>query len=154
MPRRTVVVSTAVLIAALGLTTAGAAWWATVLVLVGVAASALVLTTCRHSGPLALLPPTMNADGSSLPARWYCDRCGRAWPAKFERPQTPVVRFAGYDETKAVSAARRAGELADRQRTLALERAGLKPAARAASRSASAESADVVALRPRREMAR
>lgn len=39
-----------------------------------------------------------------------------------------MPRFTGYDESKAVGAAKRAAELADRQRALALQRAGIRPA--------------------------
>ena len=39
-------------------------------------------------------------------------------------------KFTGYDESKAVHAAKRAAELADRQRALALQRAGLRPTAK------------------------
>jgi hypothetical protein len=52
------------------------------------------------------------------------------WTAHFERERAPVRRFAGRDESKAVRAAKRAAELADQQRELALQRAGLRPASR------------------------
>jgi hypothetical protein len=86
------------------------------------------LGQCRHPGPLGLLPPTTEADGSAVPARWYCDSCGKTWPAEFDHGHPPVRKFDGYDPTKAVTAARRADDLARRQRALALRRAGLEAA--------------------------
>ncbi len=80
---------------------------------------------CRHRGPLGLLPSVTDETGQRLPPRWYCDNCGRSWPADFEHHQTPVQRFKGYDESKAVSAARRANELEMAQRALAIRRAGI-----------------------------
>lgn len=80
---------------------------------------------CHHRGPLGLLPPVTDSSGLRLPPRWYCDDCGRSWPADFEHHQTPVQRFKGYDESKAVSSARRANELELAQRALAVRRAGL-----------------------------
>lgn len=85
---------------------------------------------CRHPGPLGLLPPVTNRDGTRSPAHWFCDRCGKTWAASFEREHTPILRFDGYDQSKAPDAARRADELERRQRTLALRRAGLAPARR------------------------
>jgi hypothetical protein len=81
---------------------------------------------CSHPGPLALLPATADMDGNRLTPRWYCDSCGLEWPAHFEKDATPIQRFSGYDESKAVSAAKRQEELQERQRTAALERAGLR----------------------------
>jgi hypothetical protein len=94
----------------------------------GAAVLAWKLSSCPHNGRLALLPATADLDGTMLPPRWYCDACGLEWAAHFEKEQTPVLKFSGYDESKAVHAAKRAAELADRQRTLALQRAGLRPA--------------------------
>ena len=85
------------------------------------------LTVCSHQGPLALLPATTDIHGTLLPPRWYCDACGASWTAHFEKEHTPIRKFTGYDESKAVRAAKRAAELADRQRALALQRAGLRP---------------------------
>jgi hypothetical protein len=81
---------------------------------------------CSHPGPLALLPATQDMEGNMLTPRWYCDGCGLEWPAHFEKDATPIQRFSGYDESKAVSAAKRQEELRDRQRLAALERAGLR----------------------------
>ncbi len=83
------------------------------------------LGRCRHSGRLGLLPPTTNADGTRTPARWYCDNCGRSWPAGLEHDSTPVVRFTGYDQTKLPAAARRAAALEKQLQSLAVRRAGL-----------------------------
>jgi len=110
-----------------GLRIPGLPWWGLVASLAIVGAVAWRLSTCPHPGPLALLPATTDLEGTSLPPRWYCDACGRSWAAHFEKEQTPVYKFSGYDESKAVHAARRATELADRQRLLALQRAGLRP---------------------------
>jgi hypothetical protein len=59
------------------------------------------------------------------PARWFCSRCGKEWPAVFDRPKPPVPRFVGHDESKARQAARRAEALAARQVDLAIQRAGM-----------------------------
>jgi hypothetical protein len=83
------------------------------------------LTKCRHGQRLGLLPPVLNERGERVPARWYCDACGKSWPAMFEHGPAPVPRFSGYDQSKAAAAARRAAELEERTRTLALKRAGL-----------------------------
>ena len=88
------------------------------------------LGPCRHPGPLGLLPPVTNADGTRTPAQWFCDQCGRSWTAQFTRENQPVQRFEGHDETKAAAAARRAEDLSRRTRALALRRAGFDPAPR------------------------
>ena len=93
-------------------------------------------TWCRHPGPLGLLPPVANADGTRSPAQWFCDRCGKTWVASFEREQTPILRYDGFDQSKAQNAARRADELERRQRSLALRRAGLTPNRRRPAREA------------------
>lgn len=80
---------------------------------------------CHHRGRLGLLPPTTSADGSRTPARWYCDSCGRSWPAGLEHDRTPIVRFSGYDQTKLPAAARRAATLEKQRQSLAVRRAGL-----------------------------
>lgn len=85
---------------------------------------------CRHAGPLGLLPPVTNADGTRSSAQWFCDRCGKTWPAAFERDQSPILRFDGYDPSKALHAARRADELERHQRRLAVRRAGLSTSRR------------------------
>jgi hypothetical protein len=103
-------------------------------VMVGVAAVGLGLYwlgTCRHSGPLGLLPPTTADDGSRVPARWYCDACGKAWPAGLESDHAPVVRFTGYDESKLPAAAKRAAAFEKQRTVLAAKRAGLAAGARA-----------------------
>jgi hypothetical protein len=84
------------------------------------------LGRCRHGGKLGLLPPTAAADGNRLPARWYCDLCGRSWPAGFEHDSKPIVRFAGYDPTKLPAAARRAATLEKQRQLGAVRRAGLE----------------------------
>jgi hypothetical protein len=91
---------------------------------------------CRHPGPLGLLPPVTNPDGTRSSAHWFCDRCGKTWAASFEREHTPILKFDGYDQSKAPDAARRANELERRQRTLALRRAGLTPQRRRSDREA------------------
>jgi hypothetical protein len=83
------------------------------------------LGRCRHSGRLGLLPPTTDADGTRLPARWYCDACGRSWPARLEHDTAPIVRFSGYDQSKLPAAARRAAALEKQRQSLAVRRAGL-----------------------------
>lgn len=108
-----------------GLRAPGVPTWAVVLGLAAVGALAWRLSICPHAGPLSLLPATTTIAGDPLPARWYCDACGRTWPARFDRPQTPKQIFTGHDESKATAAAKRAAEHEERQRVLALQRAGL-----------------------------
>jgi hypothetical protein len=96
---------------------------------------------CRHSGPLGLLPPVLLADGTRTPAQWFCSACGKSWPAGFDHDRTPVVRYAGFDQTKAPAAARRASVLEKKMQELAVRRAGTRartPAARSATPSLAA----------------
>ena len=84
---------------------------------------------CHHPRPLGLLPPVVLADGHRQPAQWFCERCGRSWPAMLERSTAPIPRFQGHDEGKAREAARRASAYEARMRDLAVQRAGMaKPA--------------------------
>jgi len=80
---------------------------------------------CPHPRPLGLLPPVTGSDGTRTPAQWYCGQCGERFPASFEHDHPPIQRFFGYDETKARNAARRAADLDDRRRQLAVKRAGM-----------------------------
>src|SRR6186713_1742348 len=102
----------------------GGGWW--------------MLAKCHHRGRLGLLPPTTLADGSRVPARWYCDGCGKTWDAAFDRDTAPVVKFTGYDQSKAPAAARQAADLRDRQQAAAVRRAGYA-ARRAVGRAKTAE---------------
>jgi hypothetical protein len=103
---------------------------------------------CRHPGPLGLLPPSTDDAGQPVPARWFCDACGQSWPAAFDHGQPPVRRFDGYDPSKAVTAAKRADDLARRQRALAVRRAGLEtPRQPTRQPRIQPESAEVVAIR-------
>jgi hypothetical protein len=133
-----------------GLRIPGLPWWAFAVGLVVIGALAWRLSVCPHDGPLALLPATTDLNGSHLPARWYCDACGAAWAANFEKEHTPVRKFTGYDESKAVTAAKRAAELAERQRALALQRAGLRPTGKKAKPvpepALTTDTADVVPI--------
>ena len=88
----------------------GAMWWS---------------MRCHHYGPLGLLPSVTDESGQRVPPRWYCDKCGKEWPANFEHAHPPVMRFEGYDESKAVLSAKRATELESQQRVLAVKRAGI-----------------------------
>ena len=126
---RRISVSTVVVVVALaiGFEVRGVSPWLVILAAGVLAVGAWQLSVCRHAGPLALLPATSGLDGSTLPPRWHCDRCGATWPARFEKTHTPVRRFTGYDQSKAAIAARRAAELSDRRRALAVQRAGLSP---------------------------
>lgn len=83
------------------------------------------LGRCRHPRPLALLPPVTDEDGRRQPAQWSCSQCGERFPANFEHERLPIPRFTGYDESKATAAARRAADLEQRQRRLAVKRAGM-----------------------------
>jgi hypothetical protein len=114
-----------------GVALLGGAWW--------------MLARCRHRDRLGLLPPTTLADGTRLSARWYCDECGKTWNASFERDTAPVVKFTGYDQSKAPAAARQAAELRERQQAAAVRRAGYA-ARRAASRAKTAEASPLVAF--------
>jgi hypothetical protein len=126
--RRILACSVMIVAVAGGLRIPGLPPWALILGIAVVGALAWRLSTCPHDGPLALLPSTTDLDGAHLPPRWFCDACGSTWAANFDKEHTPVTKFTGYDESKAVSAAKRANELAERQRALALQRAGLRPA--------------------------
>lgn len=97
------------------------------------AAAGWRLSRCAHPGPLGLLPPVTNPDGTRTAPHWFCGACGKSWPTSFEHDQRPVPRFEGYDETKAAQAARRAEELEKRQRALAVRRAGLAVSRRSAA---------------------
>jgi hypothetical protein len=124
-----------VLAVAGGLQIPGLPPWGLIVGLAVIGVLAWRLSVCPHDGPLALLPATTDLDGTALPPRWHCDACGLTWAANFEKQHTPILKFSGYDESKAVGAAKRAAELEERQRALALQRAGLRPAAAAAVRS-------------------
>jgi hypothetical protein len=104
-----------------------------------------MLARCHHNDRLGLLPPTTLADGSRLPARWYCDGCGKTWNAVFDRDTAPVVRFTGYDQSKAPAAARHAADLRDRQQAAAVRRAGYA-VRRAPGRTKAAEASPLVAF--------
>lgn len=86
---------------------------------------ACIALQCSHPGPLGLWPAVINETGEHVPARWFCDHCGRSWPAAIEHGRPPIQKFAGYDPSKAVQSAHRATELELRQRALALRRAGI-----------------------------
>ena len=118
-------------------------------ILLGVALAPLVgayAFRCHHPGPLGLLPPTTEADGTRLPARWFCDRCSRTWPAGFEHEHRPIPRYEGFDQSKAPEAARRADDLYKKTHAMALRRAGFTADKRKTERPA----AEVVAIEPLR----
>ena len=126
-------------------------FWGVLLSIGTFVAAAWQFARCRHSGPLGLLPPMHDETGALVPARWYCDRCGNSWPAVFERDQQPITRFAGYDESKAPAASRRADELARRQRALAMRRAGIATGLSAERRAAARpDPAEIVPIAKRR----
>jgi|SRR5579863_3326756 len=137
---------------ALGAVTVVTVLWTSVAA--GASVVALVvwqLMKCRHRQPLGLLPPVMNERGEQVPARWYCDECGQSWPAMFERGRGPVQRFTGYDQSKAAEAAKRAGELEERTRALALRRSGInRPVAAAKTRVRPAPPLKPVSIHGRR----
>jgi hypothetical protein len=135
-----------ILLSTVALIATGTLGWAAAL---GGAAAVLIgarAFRCSHPGPLGLLPPTTAGDGTRTPAQWFCDSCGKTWPAVFEREQRPIRRFEGYDASKAAEAARRADDLYKRQQAMAMRRAGL------ATRRTRAErpQADVVPIEPLR----
>lgn len=99
------------------------------------------LSVCPHHGPLALLPSTTDLDGAKLPARWFCDACGKTWAANLEKPQTPIQKFKGYDESKATQSAKRARELVESTRILAARRAGVRPSHTTKTADAATEGA-------------
>ena len=86
---------------------------------------ACVALRCSHAGPLGLWPATVSDTGEIVSARWFCDRCGKSWPAGFDHGKPPVQKFTGYDPSKAIRSAHRATELELRQRALACKRAGI-----------------------------
>src|SRR4051812_23309684 len=106
--RRIVACIVLLLALAAGLQVSAMPWWGLTALMAGAALLAWKLSACPHGGPLALLPATADLDGTMRPPRWYCDACGAEWAAHFEKDQTPVRKFIGYDETKAVHAAKRA----------------------------------------------
>lgn len=108
------------------------------------------LFRCRHASP-GLLPPITNTDGSRVSARWCCHECGKTWPATFEHDTRPIQKYSGYDESKAIAAARRADQLSRQQRGLAVRRAGTARRPRPVSPLASA---DVVAITRGHRMAK
>lgn len=122
--RRTLACLLFVVVCMVALMTTGTYRLAMIVPLAAAAAVVWRVWQCHHPGPLGLLPPTFESDGTRVPARWFCDACGASWPANFERDQQPVRKFEGFDEAKAVSAARRADELFRRQHQLAMRRAG------------------------------
>jgi hypothetical protein len=128
--RRIIAFSVVIVAFVVGLRVPGLPWWALLGGVAALSVAAWHASICRHRGPLGLLPATTALDGTRLPPRWYCDSCGASWVAHFERERAPIRKFTGYDESKAVTAAKRAAELADRQRALALQRAGLRPTGR------------------------
>ena len=110
---------------------AGAAlppWLRAALAVAAAAGTATVLATrCGHRHA-TLLPAVHGAGPDRDHARWYCDRCGRTWPAGFATDTRPRLIFDGYDEHKAVRAAARADALEKERRRLATKRAGWTPA--------------------------
>jgi hypothetical protein len=94
-----------------------------VVALVVVSGAIWLMTRCRHPGRLGLLPPSPLPDGTRVPARWYCDQCGASWPAAIEHDTTPVMRYSGFDQSKAPAAARRAAEEERKRQALAVRRA-------------------------------
>ena len=116
-----------------------------------VAAVVYSLGRCHHPAP-GLLPPTTGVDGAHVPARWFCADCGKTWATGFDNHETrPVVRYSGYDESKLVTAARRAEQLARHRRELAVRRAGIAGRPRKAG---STVTADVVAISRGRRLAK
>ena len=105
---------------------------------------------CHHPRPLALLPPITDEDGRRHPAHWFCAQCGERFPANFEHERLPIPRFSGFDETKATAAARRAADLAQRQRRLAVKRAGMPKRAAMARPSLPAARVEPVAIQDHR----
>jgi hypothetical protein len=153
--RRLITCSLVAIALIVALTSHTLSWWAAVVAAVVVGPLAWRFSECSHSGQLALLPATTDLEGRPLPPRWHCDRCGKTWTANFEKEQSPVQRFTGYDESKAVNAAKRAAELEERQRLIALRRAGLEPTTKKAKASRTArarEAADVIQIRGRRRV--
>ena len=136
--RRTLACLLFVVVCTVALMTTGTYRLAMILPVAAAAAVVWRVWQCHHPGPLGLLPPTLDNDGTRLPARWFCDGCGATWPANFEREHVPVRKFVGFDEAKAVQAARRADELFRRQHQLASRRAGT-PRKRPQARRPAAE---------------
>jgi hypothetical protein len=76
---------------ALGAMAVATVLWSSVVAGVSVVAFVVwQLVKCRHRQPLGLLPPVVNERGEQVPARWYCDECGKSWPTHFEHGRGPV----------------------------------------------------------------
>jgi hypothetical protein len=103
----------------------GLSRWTLGIGMVGLSGALWFASKCPHNGPLGLLPPVNDADGRQIPARWFCPDCSLEWPAAIEHGHQPVMRFSGYDESKASAARLRASQLETQQRTLALARGGM-----------------------------
>jgi hypothetical protein len=94
---------------------------------------------CAHPHA-SLLPPVAGAGPDRDHARWYCDRCGREWPATINDGARPRAVYEGFDEALAARSAARAESLERQRRRLADKRtasrerrphtAVLRPAAR------------------------
>jgi hypothetical protein len=120
-------------------------------ILLGVALASLLgayAFRCHHPAPLGLLPPTTDADGTRLPARWFCERCGGTWPAGFEHEHRPIPRYEGFDQSKAPEAARRADDLYKKKHAMALKRAGYSGGDK--RKTPERPAAEVVAIEPLR----
>ena len=129
-------------------------WTIPVLLLIVLAAAAGTafwwFSRCHHPRPLGLLPPMIDEQGVLQPAQWYCGACGERFPATFVHDRTPIPRFTGYDESKSRVSARRAADLEQNQRRIALKRAGLAGRSRIAAQNPAGARPEPVSIDSRR----
>ena len=118
-----------------------------------VAVSCWFCGKCHHRGPLGLLPPVELADGTRQGSQWFCDACGKSWPAGIEHASTPIVKYAGYDQSKLPLAAKRAADLARKKQEMAVRRAGIGAPRTTVARQAPATSRTIVSIQQGRRVA-
>jgi hypothetical protein len=71
-------------------------WWLTPVVPCMVGLWLMRRDRCEHLYP-ALLPAIRHADGTTLPAKWFCCDCGESWavgPSRVRAERTSTPRLA------------------------------------------------------------
>jgi len=102
---------------------------------------------CAHPHA-TLLPPVASAGPDRDHARWYCDQCGREWPALISSGARPRAVYEGFDEALAARAAARADTLERQRRRLANKRSAVPVIRERPPRQAAAISVSRPGLRP------
>ena len=83
-------------------------WWMTPAIPCMVGVWLMRRDRCEHLYP-ALLPAIRHADGTTLPAKWFCCDCGDSWaagqsPVRVEQPPIPrLARSAIMSTTSSVT---------------------------------------------------